>query len=86
MKYHTLTVYNQSNKTLSQEKYLILLHNKYRNKSNSKIIVTQSQNHTNPNANEHQGNVYIIMDSNEKNPNGFIIRICKNSYHLWKCK
>ena len=34
--------------------------------SNSKNIATQPQNHTNPNANENQGNVYIIMDSNRK--------------------
>ena len=79
MKYHTLTVYSQSNKTSTQEKHLMLLRNQYRNKANPKVTVTQPQNHTNANTNEHQGNVYIIMDSNEENPKGSITLItCEN--------
>ena len=57
----------------------MLLQNQYRNKTNSKITVTQSQNHTNPNVYEHQGNAYIIMDSHEENANGAITLItCEN--------
>ena len=47
--------------------------------SNWKITVTQPQNHTYPNANENQGNLYIVIDCNEENPNGSITVIaCKN--------
>ena len=34
--------------------------------SNTKNTITQPQNHTNPNANENVGNVYITMDFNRK--------------------